>query len=223
MNQIAVIDYGMGNLHSVAKAIEHVGAELASESGQATKVVITSDPARIAAADRVVFPGVGAIRDCMGEISRLNVGAMVASAMKTKPVLAICVGMQALMAHSEENGGVDCLGLLSGRVKFFGEELRDENDVRLKVPHMGWNRVAQTSDHPLWRGVPDNSRFYFVHSYYVTMDETDQVAGRSVYGREIVAAISAGNIFATQFHPEKSQNAGLTLLRNFLTWNGASD
>ena len=223
MNQIAVIDYGMGNLHSVAKAIEHVGAELASESGQATKVVITSDPARIAAADRVVFPGVGAIRDCMAEINRLDVGAMVASAMKTKPVLAICVGMQALMVHSEENGGVDCLGLLSGRVKFFGEELRDENDVRLKVPHMGWNRVAQTSDHPLWRGVPDNSRFYFVHSYYVTMDETDQVAGRSVYGREIVAAISAGNIFATQFHPEKSQNAGLTLLRNFLTWNGASD
>ncbi|MGB1847562.1 MAG: imidazole glycerol phosphate synthase subunit HisH [Pseudohongiellaceae bacterium] len=223
MNQVAVIDYGMGNLHSVAKAIEHVGAELASESGQATKVIITSDPARIAAADRVVFPGVGAIRDCMAEINRLDVGAMVASAMKTKPVLAICVGMQALMAHSEENGGVDCLGLLSGRVKFFGEELRDESDARLKVPHMGWNRVAQTSDHPLWRGVPDNSRFYFVHSYYVTMDETDQVAGRSVYGREIVAAISAGNIFATQFHPEKSQNAGLTLLRNFLTWNGASD
>ena len=223
MNQVAVIDYGMGNLHSVAKAIEHVGAELAAESGQATKVTITSDPAQIAAADRVVFPGVGAIRDCMAEINRLDVGAMVASAMKTKPVLAICVGMQALMAHSEENGGVDCLGLLSGRVKFFGEELRDENDVRLKVPHMGWNRVAQTSDHPLWRGVPDNSRFYFVHSYYVTMDETEQVAGRSVYGREIVAAISAGNIFATQFHPEKSQNAGLTLLRNFLTWNGASD
>ena len=222
MNQIAVIDYGMGNLHSVAKAIEHVGAELASESGQATKVVITSDPAQIAAADRVVFPGVGAIRDCMGEISRLNVGAMVASAMKTKPVLAICVGMQALMAHSEENGGVNCLGLLSGRVKFFGEDLRDENDTRLKVPHMGWNRVAQTSDHPLWRGVPDNSRFYFVHSYYVTMSGTDQVAGRSVYGKEIVAAISAGNIFATQFHPEKSQHVGLTLLRNFLTWNGAS-
>ena len=223
MNQVAVIDYGMGNLHSVAKAIEHVGAELASESGQAMKVIITSDPARIAAADRVIFPGVGAIRDCMAEINRLDVGAMVESAIKTKPVLAICVGMQALMAHSEENGGVDCLGLLSGRVKFFGEELRDENDVRLKVPHMGWNRVAQTSDHPLWRGVPDNSRFYFVHSYYVTMDETDQVAGRSVYGREIVAAICAGNIFATQFHPEKSQNAGLTLLRNFLTWNGASD
>ncbi len=223
MKQVAVIDYGMGNLHSVAKAIEHVGADLASESGEVTKVMITSDPARIAAADRVVFPGVGAIRDCMAEINRLDVGAMVASAMKTKPVLAICVGMQALMAHSEENGGVDCLGLLSGRVKFFGEDLRDENDVRLKVPHMGWNRVAQTSYHPLWRGVPDNSRFYFVHSYYVTMDETDKVAGCSVYGRQIVAAVSAGNIFATQFHPEKSQEAGLTLLRNFLTWNGDSD
>ena len=223
MKQVAVIDYGMGNLHSVAKAIEHVGADLASESGEVTKVMITSDPARIAAADRVVFPGVGAIRDCMAEINRLDVGAMVASAMKTKPVLAICVGMQALMAHSEENGGVDCLGLLSGRVKFFGEDLRDENDVRLKVPHMGWNRVAQTSYHPLWRGIPDNSRFYFVHSYYVTMDETDKVAGCSVYGRQIVAAVSAGNIFATQFHPEKSQEAGLTLLRNFLTWNGDSD
>ena len=143
MNQVAVIDYGMGNLHSVAKAIEHVGVELASESGQATKVIITSDPARIAAADRVVFPGVGAIRDCMAEINRLDVGAMVASAMKTKPVLAICVGMQALMAHSEENGGVDCLGLLSGRVKFFGEELQDENDARLKVPHMGWNQLPR--------------------------------------------------------------------------------
>ena len=222
MNQVAVIDYGMGNLHSVAKAIEHVGADLACESGHSTEVVITSDPARIAVADRVVFPGVGAIRGCMAEINRLDVGAIVASAMKKKPVLAICVGMQALMAHSEENGGVNCLGLLSGRVKFFGEDLRDENDTRLKVPHMGWNRVAQTSDHPLWRGVPDNSRFYFVHSYYVTMSETDQVAGRSVYGREIVAAISAGNIFATQFHPEKSQHVGLTLLRNFLTWNGVS-
>jgi glutamine amidotransferase len=208
MNQVAVIDYGMGNLHSVAKAIEHVGAELAAESGQATKVTITSDPAQIAAADRVVFPGVGAIRDCMAEINRLDVGAMVASAMKTKPVLAICVGMQALMAHSEENGGVDCLGLLSGRVKFFGEDLRDDNDARLKVPHMGWNRVTQTSDHPLWRGVPDNSRFYFVHSYYVTMDETDQVAGRSVYGREMVAAISAGNILPRSFIQKKVKTRG---------------
>ena len=157
----------------------------------------------------------------MAAINQLDVGVIVASAMKTKPVLAICVGMQALMNHSEENGGVDCLGLLSGSVKFFGEHLRDENDERLKVPHMGWNRVAQTSDHPLWQGVADNSRFYFVHSYYVTMGETEQIAGRSVYGREFVAAISAGNIFATQFHPEKSQHAGLTLLRNFLTWNGA--
>lgn len=221
MNQVAVIDYGMGNLHSVAKAIEHVGADLANDSGQTTEVVITSEPARIAAADRVIFPGVGAIRDCMAEINRLDLGPIVASAIKTKPVLAICVGMQALMAHSEENDGVDCLGLLSGRVQFFGEDLRDENGERLKVPHMGWNRVTQASEHPLWQGVADNSRFYFVHSYYVTMDETDQIAGRSVYGREIVAAISAGNIFATQFHPEKSQHAGLTLLRNFLTWNGA--
>jgi len=222
MNQVAVIDYGMGNLHSVAKAIEHVGAHLASESGEATEVVITSDSARIAAADRVIFPGVGAMRDCMTEINRLGLGASVATAIKTKPVLAICVGMQALMTHSEENDGVDCLGLLSGSVRFFGGDLRDLKGERLKVPHMGWNRVAQTSDHPLWQGVADNSRFYFVHSYYVTMDNADQIAGRSVYGTEIVAAVSAGNIFATQFHPEKSQHAGLKLLRNFLIWNGAS-
>ena len=152
----------------------------------------------------MVFPGVGAIRDCMAEINRLDVGAMVASAMKTKPVLAICVGMQALMAHSEENGGVDCLGLLSGRVKFFGEELQDENDARLKVPHMGWNRVAQTSDHPLWR-VCRTTAGSTSSTAIVTMDETDQVAGRSVYGREIVAAISAGNIFALSFIRKKSK------------------
>ena len=122
MNNVAVIDYGMGNLHSVAKALEHVGTQLQPETGEATEVVVTADPAIIAASDRVIFPGVGAIRDCMAEISRLNVGEIVADAMKTKPVLAICVGMQALMNHSEENGGVDCLGFLQGRVKYFGDD-----------------------------------------------------------------------------------------------------
>ncbi|HAR90065.1 MAG TPA: imidazole glycerol phosphate synthase subunit HisH, partial [Gammaproteobacteria bacterium] len=159
MNNVAVIDYGMGNLHSVAKALEHVGTQLQPKTGEATEVVVTADPAIIAAADRVIFPGVGAIRDCMAEINRLNVGEIVADAMKAKPVLAICVGMQALMNHSEENGGVDCLGFLQGRVKYFGDDLRGELGERLKVPHMGWNSVKQQAQHPLWRGVPDNSRF----------------------------------------------------------------
>lgn len=218
MNKIAVIDYGMGNLHSVAKAVEHVGREL----GETVEVIVTHDANKIADADRVIFPGVGAIRDCMAEINRLNVGQIVADAMKSKPVLAICVGMQALMNRSEENGGVDCLGFLNGDVRFFGDNLQDEQGERLKVPHMGWNEVSQTQAHPLWKDVPDNSRFYFVHSYYVHSEESEMITGVTQYGTEIVAALAAGNIFATQFHPEKSQHAGLTLLKNFLQWDGTS-
>lgn len=230
MSTVAIIDYGMGNLHSVAKALEHVGEG-------SLRVVVTADPAIIASADRVVFPGVGAIRDCMAEINRLNVGEMVAEAMRSKPVLAICVGMQALMQHSEENGGVDCLGLMPGRVRYFGEHL-EENGQRLKVPHMGWNKVRQHHHHPLFENIPDDSRFYFVHSYYVEMrdaacesqdstksPDADQgqclVTGSSHYGREFVATVASNNIFATQFHPEKSQTVGLQLLRNFLQWDGA--
>ncbi|MDA1372728.1 MAG: imidazole glycerol phosphate synthase subunit HisH [Proteobacteria bacterium] len=216
MNKVAVIDYGMGNLHSVAKAVEHVGGDL----GQTTEVLVTSDAGKIAEADRVIFPGVGAIRDCMAEIRRLNVGQIVEDAMKSKPVLAICVGMQALMQFSEENGGVDCLGFMQGQVRYFGDTLRDANGQRLKVPHMGWNEVTQTKDHPLWKDVPDNSRFYFVHSYYVQTDTPENVTGTTQYGTEVVAALADDNIFATQFHPEKSQKAGLTVLRNFLTWDG---
>ena len=219
MNKIAVIDYGMGNLHSVAKAVEHVGREL----GQELEVVVTPDAELIAAADRVIFPGVGAIRDCMAEILRLNVNEIVEQAMKSKPVLAICVGMQALMNHSEENDGVDCLGFLEGQVRYFGDELKDINGERLKVPHMGWNQVKQTRSHPLWKDVPDNSRFYFVHSYYVQTEQQEMVTGITNYGTEIVATLAADNIFATQFHPEKSQKAGLTLLRNFLQWDGSLD
>lgn len=217
MNKIAVIDYGMGNLHSVAKAVEHVGREL----GQDTEVTVTPDPAIIAQADRVIFPGVGAIRDCMAEIKRLDVGQIVEDAMKTKPVLAICVGMQALMNHSEENGGVDCLGFIDGEVKYFGSDHRDSGGQRLKVPHMGWNQVKQTKPHPLWKDIPDDSRFYFVHSYYVQAADQDMVTGISNYGNDIVASLAADNIFATQFHPEKSQSVGLTLLRNFLQWDGS--
>jgi len=216
MNRIAVIDYGMGNLHSVAKAMEYVAREI----NKSTEVLITSDAQKISTADRVIFPGVGAIRDCMAEINRLNVGQIVEDAMKTKPVLAICVGMQALMNRSEENEGVDCLGLMRGEVRYFGDDLRNNNGDRLKVPHMGWNQVKQAQDHPLWKGVPDNSRFYFVHSYYVHTELKGNVTGVAHYGTEIVAALADNNIFATQFHPEKSQTAGLTLLRNFLRWDG---
>lgn len=218
MNKVAVIDYGMGNLHSVAKAVEYVGREM----GEETEVVVTPDAKLIAAADRVIFPGVGAIRDCMAEINRLNVGQIVEDAMKSKPVLAICVGMQALMERSEENDGVDCLGFMQGSVRFFGDDLRDDAGRRLKVPHMGWNEVEQTQDHPLWKNVPDKSRFYFVHSYYVDTDDSTKITSTTTYGKKFVATLADNNIFATQFHPEKSQTVGLALLHNFLQWDGQS-
>ncbi|HQQ64149.1 MAG TPA: imidazole glycerol phosphate synthase subunit HisH [Pseudomonadales bacterium] len=211
--RVAVIDYGMGNLHSVAKALEHVAPDAA--------VHVTSNPDVIRAADRVVFPGVGAIRDCMAEIHRLGVDALVREAIAQKPVLAICVGMQALMAHSEENGGVDCLDILPGHVKFFGKDLRDERGERLKVPHMGWNEVTQTVAHPLWQKIPQGSRFYFVHSYYVTAAQRDCVVAACDYGVTFDAALASGHLFAVQFHPEKSHTAGLQLLENFMNWNGS--
>ncbi|HSC76334.1 MAG TPA: imidazole glycerol phosphate synthase subunit HisH [Pseudomonadales bacterium] len=210
---VAVIDYGMGNLHSVAKALEYVAPD--------AMVSITSDPAVIHVADRVVFPGVGAIRDCMAEIRRLGIDKLVREAVQQKPVLAICVGMQALMTHSEENNGVDCISLLAGDVKFFGDDLHDANGERLKVPHMGWNEVTQMTAHPLWDGIAQNSRFYFVHSYYVAAQNRDLVAASCSYGVSFDAALTEKNLFAVQFHPEKSHTAGLQLLKNFMNWNGS--
>ena len=210
---VAVIDYGMGNLHSVASALEHVGAD---------KVLVTHDAELIRQADRVVFPGVGAIRDCMAEICRLQCDQLLVDALteQHKPVLAICVGMQALMTHSEENGGVNCLDIIPGEVRFFGNPLVDEQQRRLKVPHMGWNEVRQVMDHPLWRDIPDMTRFYFVHSYYVDALDRGLLAGTVRYGVDADAALARDNLFAVQFHPEKSHTAGLQLLRNFLEWNG---
>lgn len=219
--QIAVIDYGMGNLHSVASALQYVAPE--------AEVLITSDHAAIANADRVIFPGVGAIRDCMAEILRLEMDKAVSRAVDSgKPVLGICVGMQALMTRSEENGGVDCLDVLRGEVKGFAADpdFQKATDVssasgeRLKVPHMGWNQVDQTLDHPLWQGIEQGSRFYFVHSYYVRPANESDFAGRSEYGVPFAAALSRNNLFASQFHPEKSHTSGLQLLRNFCQWNG---
>jgi glutamine amidotransferase len=209
---VAVIDYGMGNLHSVASALSHVAPE--------QKVVVTADPSVVAAADRVVFPGVGAIRDCMAEIKRLGFDTLLREQIATgKPVLGICVGMQALMAHSEENGGVDCIDILPGNVRFFGENHQDAAGNHLKVPHMGWNQVHH-NDHPLWVDIAQDSRFYFVHSFYILAEDSGQVAATCDYGVSFHAALARANLFAVQFHPEKSHTAGLQLLKNFLHWDG---
>ena len=180
---VGVIDYGMGNLHSVASALEHVGAE---------RVIVSHDPEAILQADRVVFPGVGAIRDCIAEIRRLGCDALLREVLERqhKPVLAICVGLQALLDRSEENDGVDCLGIIPGEVKFFGKPLVGADGERLKVPHMGWNRVAQTLAHPLWEGIPDQTRFYFVHSYYVHAQQRELLAGSLDYGVQADAALA---------------------------------
>ncbi|RDE19117.1 imidazole glycerol phosphate synthase subunit HisH [Motiliproteus coralliicola] len=213
MSSVAVIDYGMGNLHSVAKALEHVAPGI--------EVRVTADPDQIYSADRVILPGVGAIRDCMAEIRRLGVDEEVRQVIESgKPFLGICVGYQALMGHSEENGGVDCLGHFAGNAPFFGKDHRDHNGEILKVPHMGWNEVRQQRAHPLWAGIEDGSRFYFVHSYYVKVEDPSLVAGCCDYGLEFDVAVARDNVFAVQFHPEKSQKAGLQLLQNFLNWDG---
>lgn len=210
MQTIAVIDYGMGNLHSVGKALEHVGS---------TRVQITSDPQVIRDADRVVLPGVGAMRDCMAEMQRFELLDVIREVSQDRPFLGICVGMQALLDSSEENGGVPCLGLFPGQVRYFGQNLQ-VNGERLKVPHMGWNTVEQRLDHPLWHNIPDLSRFYFVHSYYVQADNQRQVAGSCEYGLPFAAALADGPCFAVQFHPEKSHTNGLQLLQNFVAWDG---
>ena len=213
MNTIAIIDYGMGNLHSVSKALEHVAPD--------ANVIVTSDADQIRSADKVVLPGVGAMRDCMAEMKRLNVDSLVKEVSVDRPFLGICVGMQALLQHSEENDGVDGIGLFPGNVLYFGDDLKEEGQ-RLKVPHMGWNQVNQKVDHPLWASIDNNARFYFVHSYYVPADADGEnfVTGQTQYGHSIAAAIARDNIFAVQFHPEKSQHSGLQLLKNFAHWSG---
>lgn len=213
MAQVAIIDYSMGNLHSVANALKTVAPN--------QDVVITSDAQVIANADRVVFPGVGAIRDCMSEIVRLGVDEIVKKAIAEKPVLAICVGMQALMTRSEENGGVDGINIEQGQVRFFGSDLKDAQGNRLKVPHMGWSEVAQVGSHPLWANIANNSRFYFVHSFYIETEDRAAVQGICDYGVQLDAAIARDNLFAVQFHPEKSADTGLQLLKNFMHWNGS--
>ncbi len=214
MSTIAIIDYGMGNLHSIAKAVEKVAED--------TRVHISSDPDTILAADRVVFPGVGGIGHTMEELSGTGLGEVARQAASSKPMLCICVGMQALFERSEENGGTDCLGLVKGDVKRFAENLINDDGQRLKVPHMGWNQVHQ-SVHPLWKGIPQDSRFYFVHSYRTVPTDKNLCVGIANYGADFCCALARENLFAVQFHPEKSQKAGLALLGNFSRWDGRAE
>jgi glutamine amidotransferase len=210
MNTVAIVDYGMGNLRSVAKAIEHVAPEAV--------VQVSADPRTLAAADRVVVPGQGAMPDCMRELDSRGLHDAVIRAARDKPFLGICIGLQMLFETSEE-GNVAGLGLLAGKVRRFPHEAMVAPDgSRLKVPHMGWNQVHQAMPHPLWAGITEGARFYFVHSYYVEPAGPDCIAGSSVYGIPFTCAIAQANIFAVQFHPEKSADAGLTLLGNFMRW-----
>ena len=210
MTSIAVIDYGMGNLRSVSKALEHVAPD--------ADIRVTSDPEFVRQAERVVFPGQGAMPDCMREMDARGLRPAVLEASRSKPFLGICIGLQMLFERSEE-GDTPGLGVFPGQVKRFPPEaMKDAQGGKLKVPHMGWNEVMQAEPHALWHGISDANRFYFVHSYYVEAGRPELVAGYSNYGFPFTCAVAQDNIFAVQFHPEKSQTAGLALLANFATW-----
>jgi imidazole glycerol-phosphate synthase subunit HisH len=210
MTSVAIIDYGMGNLRSVAKAIEHVAP--------GHDVFVTSDPARVATAARVVFPGQGAMPDCMRELDLRGLRPAVIEAAATRPFLGICIGQQMLFEHSAE-GDVPGLGILPGAViRFPDAQMLGADGARLKVPHMGWNEVWQKGAHPMWDGIPDGERFYFVHSYFVAPADVSHTAAQTDYGVRFTSAVARANIFAVQFHPEKSAAAGLRLLANFMQW-----
>jgi glutamine amidotransferase len=209
---VAVVDYGMGNLRSVSQAVMHVAA------GSGIEVVVTQRPEAVMAAERVVLPGQGAMRDCMRELTDSGLKQAVLDAARSKPLFGVCVGMQMLLDHSEEQD-TPGLGLIPGRVLRFRLEGQLQPDgSRYKVPQMGWNRVQQALPHPLWAGVPDGAWFYFVHSYYAEPSAAHHSAGLTEYGTRFTSAVARDNIFATQFHPEKSAADGLTLYRNFLAW-----
>lgn len=209
---VAVVDYGMGNLRSVSQAVLHV----AGDSG--LEVVITSKPDEVYAAERIVLPGQGAMRDCMRELADSGLKEAVLDAAVRKPLMGVCVGMQMLLDHSEEQD-TPGLGLIPGRVKRFQLDGRLQSDgSRFKVPQMGWNRVHQRGAHPVWVGVPDQSWYYFVHSYYAEPSDANHSVGETDYGARFTCAVARDNIFATQFHPEKSAALGLALYRNFLLW-----
>ncbi|MBU25376.1 MAG: imidazole glycerol phosphate synthase subunit HisH [Gammaproteobacteria bacterium] len=208
---VAVIDYGSGNLHSVTKAIENAGT---------CRVIVTSDAPSIHAADRVVLPGVGAMGDCMQGLKDRGLDSVVLDVITTKPLMGICVGMQILAEYGEESSGVNALGVFPGQIRQFSKSMKTDAGDLLKVPHMGWNEVVQVP-HPMWSGISDRTRFYFVHSYCYADAGADCVIGWCEYGPLFGAALARQNVFAVQFHPEKSHDAGIHLYSNFLSWDGA--
>ncbi len=210
MTDIAIVDYGMGNLRSVSKALEHVAPN--------ASIVVTGDPEVVRNAGRVVVPGQGAMPDCLRELDARGLRSVVLDATLNKPFLGICIGLQMLFESSEE-GNVKGLGIVSGKVlRFPSSAMVSTSGQKLKVPHMGWNEVHQTAEHPLWKGIPNDARFYFVHSYYVETANPESGTAYSLYPFPFTCAVARDNIFAVQFHPEKSHEAGLTLLRNFVQW-----
>lgn len=206
---VAVVDYGMGNLRSVSKAAEHV-----AESN--TKIIVTHDPAVIEDADAIIFPGQGAAKACMQALNETGMIHPVQKAAQEKPFLGICMGLQVLMTHSDENAGIQCMDVIPGNVKHF----EFPADTELKTPHMGWNQIRQTKEHALWHQIPQDSRFYFVHSYYVEPENKDYISGETTHGITYPSVLSHDNLFAIQAHPEKSAEHGLQLFKNFLQWNG---
>ena len=211
MTRIVVLDYGSSNLRSVAKALETV-------SSSKDSVAISSDAKTIFAADRVVFPGQGAIGQCMRNLKQQNLDEVIRDCIANKPFFGICLGLQSLMEHSDEDNGITGLNIIAGNVKRFADNQVDEQGVRYKIPSMGWNQVFQKQSHSLWQGIEDGARFYFVHSYYVVPDKQSDIAGETDYICRYTSAIARDNLFATQFHPEKSQHDGLALLKNFINW-----
>ena len=212
MKTVAVVDYGMGNLRSVWQAVRHVA------NGSGHEVIVTSRPEEVRAAERVVLPGQGAMPDCMRELRESGLQESVLEAAASKPLFGVCVGMQMLLDHSDE-GPTPGLGLIHGDVVKFQLAGRLQPDgSRFKVPQMGWNRVHQAQPHAVWEGIPDDSWFYFVHSFHARTSDARHSVGEADYGGRFTAAIARDNIFATQFHPEKSADSGLALYRNFLHW-----
>jgi glutamine amidotransferase len=215
LGSIAIVDYGMGNLRSVAKAVEHVAPKM--------RVTVSSEAAEISSADRVVFPGQGAMPDCMRYLRAAGLVEVVQRAAREKPLLAVCIGEQMLFDASEEARPpateTPGLGLFAGEVVRFRDAELDQPNGRLKIPHMGWNRVRQARPHMLWHGIADESWFYFLHSYYVAPSDPQVVYGEASYGRIFTCVVARDNIFATQFHPEKSAAAGLRIYENFTRWS----
>lgn len=209
MADIVIIDYGMGNVHSVAKALTNI-------LDKKSKVKISKSISEIKKSTHIVFPGQGAVSECMSNINKNFEINELKEIIKEKPFLGICMGLQVLMRSSTENNGVSCLDIIDGEVL----SIRDKLDKNLKIPHMGWSEVAQQNNHPLWDGIKNKSYFYFVHSYYVSPDKKNDILATTSYGFDFVSAIARENMVAVQFHPEKSSKTGLKLLQNFLSWDG---